>query len=393
MPNVPLFQLLTDRFALKGGGTAPCITDDRKYCGGSYQGIIDKLDYIQNLGFDAIWISPIVTNVEGVTVYGEAYHGYWAQDLYDLNPHFGSAEDLLSLSDALHQRDMYLMVDVVVNHFGPVNPSTSYGSFNPFNQASYFHPYCLITDYNNQTDVEQCWLGDSSVALADVNTENPSVPATLYTWIQSLVKTYNIDGLRIDTLKHIRKDFWPEFAASSGVYTVGEVYDGDTAYVKDYTCQCLVPPYHRRFPVDPPCRRYRWRVGLPHVVPAVPCIPDVKREPEHPRRGCRKSPTFIQDRVVWIWSFLRESRPAKVRFVDQRHRGECLSRLGNRSALADVNFRGSRMSSRSLSSTMESLSSTMVSDHCQLPFTSSHPTFLGQEQGYTGGGDPFNREA
>ena len=144
---------------------------------------------------------------------------------------------------------MYLMVDVVVNHF--VNTSTSYASFNPFNQPSYFHPYCLITDYNNQTDVEQCWPGDNNIALADANMENSFVVETYYSWIQSLVKKYGVDGLRIDTVKHVRKDFWPAFAALSGVYTVGEVYDGDTTFAKDYTCQFLVisqPP----FVFDPP---------------------------------------------------------------------------------------------------------------------------------------------
>ena len=316
MFGAQLLQLLTDRFALEGGGTAPCITGDRKYCGGSYRGIINKLDYIQNLGFDAIWISPIVANTEGVTTYGEAYHGYWAQDIYKLNPHFGTAEDLVALSKALHQRDMYLMVDVVVNHFGPVDPSTSYASFNPFDQSSYFHPYCLITDYNNQTDVEQCWLGDDKLALADVNTENPLVTWTFYTWIQSLVKKYGIDGLRIDTVKHVSKDFWPAFSAFSGVYTVGEVYHGDTAYVKDYTCWYLTTSavYFR---LTPPCRCYRRSVGLSYMVPAVSCIPDVNREPEYPRRGRPKSTTFIQGRVVWVWSFLGESRPAKVCFIDQ----------------------------------------------------------------------------
>lgn len=322
MPNVQLLQLLTDRFALTGGGTAPCITDDRKYCGGSYQGIIDKLDYIQGLGFDAVWISPIVANIEGVTTYGEAYHGYWAQDIYKLNPHFGSAEDLVALSNALHKRDMYLMVDVVVNHFGPVNSSTGYSSFNPFNKQSYFHPYCLITDYNNQTDVEQCWLGDNSVALADVNTENPLVPGTLYTWIQSLVREYGIDGLRIDTLKHVRKDFWPTFAAFSGVYTVGEVYDGDTAYVRDYTCQYypvpLSTPAHFG---STPCRCHRRRIGLPYVVPAVPRIPNVNREPERSRECRSKSPTLIQDWAIWIWRFLGKSRSSEVRFIDQRYCG------------------------------------------------------------------------
>ena len=236
------FQVLTDRFALEGAGTARCITDDRKYCGGTYRGIIDKLDYIQQLGFDAIWISPVVANVEGFTAYGEAYHGYWAQDIYNLNPHFGTPGDLVALSSALHARKMYLMVDVVVNHFGPANSSASYASFNPLNQPSYFHPECLITDYNNQTDVEQCWLGDDKLALADVDTENPRIVKMFNHWIKFLVKGYGIDGIRIDTAKHVRKDFWPAFAASSGVYTVGEVWHENTTYVADYTRSCPVSP-------------------------------------------------------------------------------------------------------------------------------------------------------
>lgn len=235
-------QILTDRFAHEGLGSVQCITDDRKYCGGTYRGIIDKLDYIQHLGFDALWISPIVANVEGLTVYGEAYHGYWAQDIYKLNPHFGSADDLRALSKTLHERDMYLMVDVVVNHFGPANESSaSYASFNPFNQPRYFHPMCLITNYDNQTDVEQCWLGDDKLALADVNTEDPWIVETFIHWIKTLVEDYGIDGLRIDTAKHVRKDFWPAFAASSDVYTIGEVYHGDPDYVADYTRSCPVP--------------------------------------------------------------------------------------------------------------------------------------------------------
>jgi len=239
---VDSLQLLTDRFAVEGTDSPLCVTDDREYCGGTYRGIIDKLDYIQDLGFDAIWISPIFANVQGSTAYGEAYHGYWAQDIYEINPHFGSADDLVALSDALHARDMCLMVDVVVNHFGPANSSAAFASFNPLDKSSYFHRRSLITDYNNQTDVEQCWLGDDKLALADVDTENPWIAKTFIRWIESLVEDYSIDGLRIDTVKHVRKHFWPAFAASSGVYTIGEVFHGDTAYMADYTRSCFVNP-------------------------------------------------------------------------------------------------------------------------------------------------------
>ncbi len=68
-------QLLTDRFAVVGDAGAICDTAKGMRCGGSWQGIINHVDYIQQLGFDAVWISPIVANLEGVTKYGQAYHG------------------------------------------------------------------------------------------------------------------------------------------------------------------------------------------------------------------------------------------------------------------------------------------------------------------------------
>jgi glycosidase len=130
-------QLLTDRFAQTNDGNyAPC-TNLSDYCGGTFQGmyycqcsnlwwwrllvgwlgrertcgsggacwltfragflscqqpgIVNHLDYIQGMGFDAIWISPIVTNTPG------GYHGYWSKDLYGINPYFGTADDLRQL--------------------------------------------------------------------------------------------------------------------------------------------------------------------------------------------------------------------------------------------------------------------------------------------------------
>jgi len=64
------------------------------------------------LGFDAIWITPVVENTPG------GYHGYWAKDLYKINPFYGTSEELKELVNAAHERDMYVMVDVVANHVG-----------------------------------------------------------------------------------------------------------------------------------------------------------------------------------------------------------------------------------------------------------------------------------
>ena len=114
-----IYQVLTDRFARTDGSmTSTCNTQDRRHCGGTWQGIISHLDYIQGMGFTAIWISPITLNIPQNTYWGEAYHGYWQQNIDELNPRFGTSDDLKALSNALHGRGMYLMVDVVVNHFG-----------------------------------------------------------------------------------------------------------------------------------------------------------------------------------------------------------------------------------------------------------------------------------
>ncbi len=65
---------------------------------------------ILDLGFDAIWISPIVDN------YDSGYHGYWARKWYSINSHFGTSDDLKRLIVECHKRDIWVMVDIVANH-------------------------------------------------------------------------------------------------------------------------------------------------------------------------------------------------------------------------------------------------------------------------------------
>ncbi|KAI3318385.1 glycoside hydrolase family 13 protein [Xylariaceae sp. AK1471] len=229
-----IYQVVTDRFAKTDGSTNAC-SDFRSYCGGTWQGLIKKLDYIKNMGFTAIWISPIVKNLDTQTAYGYAYHGYWAQDIYSLNSHFGTAADLKQLSTELHNRGMYLMVDVVTNHYGAaMNPNNlDYSQFNPFNTADKFHSYCPI-DYNDANSVIKCWEGDTSVPLPDIKTEDSGVRDTFNAWIKDLVSTYGIDGLRIDSLLEVEKDFWPGFGSAAGVYLVGEAFNGNPAIFPDW---------------------------------------------------------------------------------------------------------------------------------------------------------------
>ena len=138
---------------------------------------------------------------------------------------------------------MYLMLDVVVNHLAATSASPDYTTaFKPFNTQTDFHPFCWITDYSNQTNVEQCWIGDRNLMLADLDTEDPQVVNMLNTWIKTLVANYTIDGIRIDTVKHVRQDFWPDFAKAAGVYTIGEVLDDRPSYLAPYTSSVVSCP-------------------------------------------------------------------------------------------------------------------------------------------------------
>lgn len=165
--NRTIYQLLTDRFARADGSTQNC-ADYGDYCGGSWSGIYQHLDYIAGMGFDAIWISPVIDNTDG------GYHGFWARHFERLNDHFGSEKDLQRLVSAAHARGMYVMVGVVANHVGPVG--TDYSSIVPFNQSSHYHDCgspcpndgsCNIEDWSNQPQVEHCRLA----GLPDLNQE------------------------------------------------------------------------------------------------------------------------------------------------------------------------------------------------------------------------------
>jgi alpha-amylase len=236
-----VYQTMTDRFARTDGSiTAPCNASAGLYCGGSWQGTIDKLDYIQDMGFDAVMISPIIENVEGRVSYGEAYHGYWPLDLYSLNSHFGSKQDLLDLSKAVHDRGMYLMMDTVINNMAYItnysNPATSidYSVFTPFNNEDYFHPYCLITNWNNFTDAQLCQTGDNQTALPDLYTEHADVQNLLLNWTRNTMSEYSIDGLRIDAAKSVTPSFLRKYSDEIGAFMTGEVMQREADIICDY---------------------------------------------------------------------------------------------------------------------------------------------------------------
>ncbi|PIL23741.1 ATP-binding cassette transporter [Ganoderma sinense ZZ0214-1] len=223
-----IYQIITDRYALpKGSDLTKCNPADQTFCGGTWSTIKDNLDYIQNAGFTAIWISPVSQNYEGArTPYGDPYHGYWIADASKLNSRFGTAADLKALSDEVHRRGMFLMVDVVVNNVMGLKTDLSDLSTYMFTDQSQYHSYCPI-QWGNTTSEQNCWLGDLNVTLPDVKTQDPGVVSAYSSWIKALVQEFQIDGLRIDAAKHVNMDFWPQFCGAAGVYCIGEVFDAD----------------------------------------------------------------------------------------------------------------------------------------------------------------------
>eukprot|EP00767_Chilomastix_cuspidata_P001057 gnl/Chilomastix_cuspidata/1318.p1 GENE.gnl/Chilomastix_cuspidata/1318~~gnl/Chilomastix_cuspidata/1318.p1 ORF type:complete len:482 (+),score=96.41 gnl/Chilomastix_cuspidata/1318:145-1446(+) len=195
------------------------------YCGGTFDGIVDQLDYISELGFNAIWISPVITNRPG------GYHGYWAEDIWGINSNFGSASDLRVLVDECHNRDIWVMLDVVANHMGNCDSRWDFSCLSPFDSSEHYHSYdCDIENWDDQWEVENCRLS----GLPDLDQDNSFVYSTLNEWIAEIVEAFGFDGIRVDTAKDVPKSFWADFLDSAGVFSIGEVFDGDISYVAPY---------------------------------------------------------------------------------------------------------------------------------------------------------------
>lgn len=200
------------------------VNDPKAYHGGDLQGIIDKLDYIKSMGFTAIWLTPIFQNEPG------GYHGYWISDFYKVDPHFGTLQDVKRLVKEAHKRDMKVILDFVVNHTGPHHPW-----LNDPTKNGWFHEKKDIFNWSNQTEVENGWL----FGLPDLAQENPKVKRYLLDAAKWWIQQTDIDGYRLDTVKHVPKSFWLEFSQAvksvkKDFFLLGEVWHDDPRYIADY---------------------------------------------------------------------------------------------------------------------------------------------------------------
>jgi len=181
-----IYQVLIDRFADGDQGNDMGVdpTSLAHWQGGDWKGLQDHLDYVQALGVTALWISPVVQNVDSDSGFS-GYHGYWTQDLSAPNPHFGDVPALRSLVAAAHGMGIKVILDIVVNHMGQLfyydindngQPDTSIsgGGCNVWDPGS--NSADLYPDYT--TSNQPCTVigGESGVEV--VNEYNPEFDPT-----------------------------------------------------------------------------------------------------------------------------------------------------------------------------------------------------------------------
>lgn len=202
-----IYMTMTDRFfdGNTGNNDGVNLEGTLSYHGGDFAGLEAKLDYLQSLGVNTIWITPIVLNssmsyeYEGGTYESTGFHGYWASDFTQLSPYLGTEEELTSLINAMHERGMKLMVDVVLNHAG-------YGTESHFNS---------LLDTTMIRSAAEMVVGDDIYAplsgLPDFLTEKEVVANQLIAWQVAWMSKFDIDYYRVDTVKHVDPVVWVAF--------------------------------------------------------------------------------------------------------------------------------------------------------------------------------------
>ncbi|MGR5499866.1 alpha-amylase [Vibrio sp. DNB22_10_4] len=247
--------------------------------GGDLNGITEKLDYIQSLGTNVIWLSPIVEQVHGFVGGGDSgsfpfygYHGYWTRDFTKIDESFGNDDDLKRLVDEAHKRGIKVLLDAVINHPGySTLADLQYDDLNvlkPEHQlpamfakwqpkpSENWHSYHSNIDYQSK-EWSQWWGADwvrtglpgydkpgssditlSLAGLPDFKTEstkavtppqwlldnpgtrvakrdNYTVADYLIEWQTDWVKRFGVDGYRVDTVKHVEGEVWKRLKAQA----------------------------------------------------------------------------------------------------------------------------------------------------------------------------------
>ncbi len=216
---------------------------------GDFNGVTEKLDYVQELGANAIWFMPIMKS--------PTYHKYDVTDYKSVHPDYGTMEDFKNLLDEAHKRGLKIVIDMIINHTSDKHPwfvESKKGRNNPYRDyyvwaqkdtiADFLDKKIITLDSDNIRQWHDPGLGEDFYygffwgGMPDLNFDNPKVREEIYEIGRFWLEEVGVDGFRLDAAKHIYPDdrpidnheFWKEFRAKMeeikpDIYLVGEVYD------------------------------------------------------------------------------------------------------------------------------------------------------------------------
>lgn len=206
--------------------------------GGDIQGIIDHLDYIQELGATAIWSTPLCEDNDKTY----SYHTYGQSDVYRIDPRYGTNDDYKRLADEMHKRNMKLIMDYVTNHWG-----AEHWMFQDLPAYDWFHQfpgyaqsnYRMTTQFDinaSKEDAKYCMDGWFVPSMPDLNQSNPLVLNYLIQNAIWWIEFAGIDGFRVDTYSYNNKEGiaqWTKAITDEYPYfnIVGEVWMHDQAQI------------------------------------------------------------------------------------------------------------------------------------------------------------------
>ncbi|MBI5239890.1 MAG: hypothetical protein HY926_05420 [Elusimicrobia bacterium] len=224
-----MYSVFLDRFARSSKGKPmgdPKRGDTRH--GGDLRGLIDKLDYIQGSGVTTIILNPVVLGIP------EAYHGYAPLHLLAVDPQLGTMADFKELVVEAHKRGLRVIFDLLINHVGPVfeyqdgsrwrdmfHPAKEIGAWNhklfpaELTAPENFTRHGVIENWD---DYEQAVNGDFPPNYRHWASEKPEVQAKLIHMAKWWLKETDIDGFRIDAIRHINPEFRVRFAKEIRAY-------------------------------------------------------------------------------------------------------------------------------------------------------------------------------
>ncbi|MFC5379386.1 pullulanase-type alpha-1,6-glucosidase [Aquipuribacter nitratireducens] len=274
--------------------------DEGFFHGGDLAGLLEKMDYLEGMGITAIWMAPVFKNkpVQGIGTndVSAGYHGYWTVDYTQIDPHFGTNEELDALIAEAHARDMKVFFDIIPNHtadviqyaegvydyvaksaepyrdangdvfddravagsdaFPPLDVDVSfpYTPVVPEDEADVKVPAWLNdpTLYHNRGN--SSFAGENSVygdffGLDDLFTEHPQVVDGMIEIFKPWIDR-GVDGFRIDTVKHVNVEFWQEWgpateeyakATNEDFFMFGEVFSSNEELLSMFTTKGELP--------------------------------------------------------------------------------------------------------------------------------------------------------